>query len=794
MALHLQSRPRGLLVLALLLSLLATISLSRQKWQLSLLDLFPKNLPARKVAEEINQRFGGIGTLLLVVHSPDSAHNASIIAQVSKQLSTNPLVNFVEFSTHAEFYRRHKLLYISYDDLLSIRDRIAVRLNHWSMERNPLLVNLESTDTIVQDTEPLNLEELEKKYLRSLRDFLGNASGTIQIAEIYPRGSVENLEYCRALLRTTLQAVHEARPSANLEFHFAGKVAENARSSGSLLGEMRKAAIVAALLVFILLALHLFRQPQMVLLTCLPLGLSLLWTMGLTLYLYGHFNLFTLSLNVFLLGLGAVSLIHLLSRYGEERRKGIGPQLAFESIILETGPTVSTSTLVCAGAFFSLRFLPLSGVSQFGTLGGLGLLFQWIAVMLLFPAMLLYMQRKGRFRIYGQRLPSFQEEGEHPFSQWKIYAILGTSLTLILLLFGGIPKFTYDFSKTEFPPQNPRALELLDSAGYPVRSPAIVLTSGIAESRELGDYLELYKRNNPESSLGQLVTLTSLLPSRQQEKLELLAEIREMLPDRLAQRLHGIDSINIHKIMEHWDVVELDEFDLPLGHRIKFRARDGKDGQFGFIFPAIDVLDGKQAMRFAKEFRAIALPSGNTLYTTGEVILRAELLRLVLPYFPRIMALLLSAIFLVVLLQQNRFHRTIVVLIPPTFGMLWLLLSLQALDIEINIYSLLLLPMLFGLAVDGSLHLFQRWREEGTGSISFVLSRTGRPVLVASLTAMTGFSGLLFSGHPGLRSMGVLALLGLFCILTAHLIIFPALVGWLDSRRFQDRTITNINT
>jgi hypothetical protein len=55
------------------------------------------------------------------------------------------------------------------------------------------------------------------------------------------------------------------------------------------------------------------------------------------------------------------------------------------------------------------------------------------------------------------------------------------------------------------------------------------------------------------------------------------------------------------------------------------------------------------------------------------------------------------------------------------------------------------------------------------------MARTGRAVVLTSLTTMAGFGTLVLSHYPGLRSMGYVAVIGISACLMASIIILPAL-------------------
>ena len=53
---------------------------------------------------------------------------------------------------------------------------------------------------------------------------------------------------------------------------------------------------------------------------------------------------------------------------------------------------------------------------------------------------------------------------------------------------------------------------------------------------------------------------------------------------------------------------------------------------------------------------------------------------------------------------------------------------------------------------------------------------------MSSVTTMVGFSGLAMAQHPGLRALGILALLGIGLTLVAALTLLPAVLSLLEER------------
>jgi uncharacterized protein len=122
-------------------------------------------------------------------------------------------------------------------------------------------------------------------------------------------------------------------------------------------------------------------------------------------------------------------------------------------------------------------------------------------------------------------------------------------------------------------------------------------------------------------------------------------------------------------------------------------------------------------------------------------------------------------------------------LLPLVVGVLWMLGGMVAAGLLFTFYNLVVLPAVLGIGNDCGVHLIHRYREEGPGSLRHVLRSTGEHVTVGALTTMIGFAGLLLSFHPGLRSIGQLAVLGIGTTLLAALFFLPALLQWREDRQ-----------
>jgi predicted RND superfamily exporter protein len=421
--------------------------------------------------------------------------------------------------------------------------------------------------------------------------------------------------------------------------------------------------------------------------------------------------------------------------------------------------------------------IPLQGIRELGIAGGLGILFDWFAISAVLPAMLIFLQEKRKFPLFAKITFKFSDFSPKPLNISKKYAVAVLIGTAVVTSQGIFPKMEYRFSKTEFAKPSEPVYEILKDIWEYKAEPVIVIFPSAKHAEVAAD-------NYPQMNW---VTLASLLPREQDKKLRILREIKSALSPEILETLAGSDSANVNKVVESWNLKPVELADFPESYHLKFLGKDGDIGEFGFIFPAFDIDDGLECRRFAKSVNEISI-FGKPLASTGNPIIRAALMDLSLPKLRRCTIFGCIAILLWLLIFKNMRNHIFLILVSPVFGFLWFFGILCLLNIPLTVYSILALPFLIGISIDGSLFLWQRFWEEGTGSLKFVCVNTGRTVIISYFIPIATFSSVCFSSHPGLKSLGVVTVIGFLSIALAHIAIFPIIASLVERRRHSLRT------
>ncbi len=151
----------------------------------------------------------------------------------------------------------------------------------------------------------------------------------------------------------------------------------------------------------------------------------------------------------------------------------------------------------------------------------------------------------------------------------------------------------------------------------------------------------------------------------------------------------------------------------------------------------------------------------------------ASVLRAVIRQGPVILAASLAMILLVVMAQMRSLRKGFLALLPLLLGASVMGLLMTAFDIRLNIYNVAILSAVAGLGIDYGVHfVVHYWNLPGPMSArdraSLTLRELFGPVLFSWLTTSAGYVGLVISHHAGLRSIGLVALVGLgSCFLMA---------------------------
>lgn len=789
---------RGILVVSILLTAFCSIFVYRlgRKLETDLVALIPENYQSVKTLNEIKQRVGGVGSLVVLVQSPDFEANRRFVEDLAQELQDEKYetyINFVDYKRDAEFYRKNALLFMETDDLDEILTRIDDYIIQEKLKLSPLYISLDEEEAV------LDFSDIESKYRTAENGdetYYINSDRTILALEAMAAGTVSNIGFAKDMQRVIQQAVKKVNPRAyhpRMSIEYGGPFKNKIDEYDTILSDVFSTLIFGVVGIVALLTFY-FRQPLAAFFVAIPLAMGLIWAFAITYWVIGNLNTMTAFLFVILFGLGIDFGIHMFARYLEIRMDNKDVRMSIETMLSQTGQAILTAAITTSIAFFSLTLTDFRGFSEFGFIVGTGILMSLISMTTVLPAVLVLADQKFMWirmrHVWGHNWGG--SRGHFPYPKLVIAG------ALILTVYLGIHlrdiDFEYDFTnlRSNLPAsvKVKQKMATIPKYGSESQSYGIVLADSKAELDEIVAALEKkIAEEDPTPTIDKVKTLWTELRG-QDEKLDIIGEIRMLTNGEGAKLIKGKQKAQLDSLRDLLDVKRLSVEDLPENLLRKFETIDGSQAYFAQILPSVQLRDGKNAIAFAEDSHEIHTVSGKVFYSSSSNIIFADMLRLMLRDSPRAISLTVVVVFLIVMADFRSLRSALLVIFPLACGTVWMCGSLYLQDLKLNFYNMVALPTIIGMGIDNGVHLYHRYREEGPGSMPVVLRITGGAMFISMLTTMVGFFGLMMATHPGLNSIGRLALIGLLTCFVTAVLVLPAILEVLEGgagRRGEDR-------
>ena len=749
-------------------------------------SMLPDDYPSVQALTKIRDKYGGVGNIRILLTS-DNLDSAKAFANViAEELARKPDILYVDYRIDKAFFRQRSLLFMAQEDLEEIRDRISYRINREKIKQSPLYVQLDD-DSEPDTADGFDISDIEEKYAGTTeRDEYHVSPDKRTVAlDVYPSGASSNLGFVRKVVAEVKELVTKADPSKydpKMEVAYAGQF-ENRIVDDRIIREDVFGTLLYGLAAVIVVVSVYFRQPLTIVFLGLPLIMGISWTFGITYLVVGNLNLVTSFLFVVLFGLSIEFGVHLFYRYLDCRRDGLEVVAALELILAKTGRAMITSGATTATAFFSLLITDFRGFSEFGFIMGLGYLFCLVAMLTLFPALIIVSERWGFIRKPRPKASEGVEASPRPIPFARGVLFGGIVLTAIALAL--LPKLEFEYNFRTLRPYEKTLEKAKEKAGTIFtgsQSPVIVLADSKADMDQIVTTVrEHIKTDTLSPTIERVGTIFDQLPQNQGDKLFTMQEIKTLLSESTLQFLNEDQRKRLEEFRELLDAEEVKLEDLPFSIRRRFIGSDGQIGNFVFIYPSVSLADGRNAIKFAEDVRDIRTPDGKVYHASSGDIIFADVLIVMIRDSGIATVATFLVVFFIVLLDLRSLRSALMVLLPLVIGIIWMCGAMTLLGMKINLFNMVVIPSVIGLSLDSGVHLYHRYLEEGAGQLWKVMMTTGQAVAIGAITTMLGFGDLVLARTPGLQSLGALAVLGLITTLVTALVLFPAALQVMDN-------------
>ncbi len=168
---------------------------------------------------------------------------------------------------------------------------------------------------------------------------------------------------------------------------------------------------------------------------------------------------------------------------------------------------------------------------------------------------------------------------------------------------------------------------------------------------------------------------------------------------------------------------------------------------------------------------------------TGSVVIVAKFTYIILKESRNLVISTFVLVLLILFITFRNVLSSVLALVPLIAGAVIMAALMVLLGVKVNYFNVMVLPIVVGYGINNGIFVFYRYLENG--SIYHTLYHTGQAALASSLTSVAGWGALAMADHPGLESMGILACVGLLSMMSATLVLFPAILAFLSEKRPQ---------
>ena len=606
--------------------------------------------------------------------------------------------------------------------------------------------------------------------------------------------------------------------------------------------DSQRATIIAFALTLGLLLVAFLRVGKP-LLMLLVLAASLCWSIGVATLVIGHLSLFSVMFISIVIGIGIDYGIYFLFRYEEELFLGRSLREAIEITAARSGPGMLLGAVTAAGTFYVLWLTDFRGVRELGFIAGTALMFAWLAMMTVFPAMLVLVDRRHATRPAGAIPRALALERIHvPFvSQLVAYpktvALLAVALTVVSAW--GLRYVQFDYNLLNLQGVGTESVtwekRILATAG---RSGFTALAS--AESLD-----ELQRKQAAFRALGSVSEVDSVLLLIPDEQLEKLKIIEDFAPLVTSVRIGRPTSVDLPRLIAALEVLKrrftIAANEAPAGDTqatlrlvaedisrliIKLRQADPQVSE-----PVLTLLQNQVYRDFVrsfqrlqsnlaprpivlddvpKEFRTKFVSEGGRFLlqihpavdiwdragaerfiselrsvdpeVTGTPVITYEALHLMERAYQQGTVYAIVLVTIVTALTLRRVRETALALLPLGLGLMWAFGLMYFFGLKFTMGNVFGLPLILGAAAEYGLNIVMRFMEGRDHGGPLIARSTMTAVLVNGLTTISGFGSLMVADHRGIFGLGLLLTLGTATSLVASLIVLPVLLQTMARR------------
>ena len=543
--------------------------------------------------------------------------------------------------------------------------------------------------------------------------------------------------------------------------------------------EVGVSTIIAAILVGIIMAL-LFRRWQTVVIALASIGLAMVLFFGVLGAWGRDITAIAALYPVLLVIIGTCDVVHMLSKYIDELRRGHPQTEAMWLTIKDIGLATLMTAVTTAIGFATLTSVRIIPIQEFGINAAVSVLVAYFTVLFFTTSVLSYFKAEDLILLRENKNSGFSRI-EH-FMDWiyrvtkfKARQITLVAAALLLISVYGISRIGTNYTIAGNLPNKMKVtadfhfFEKIFSGFRPLDY-AVFAKNG----HRTDDFAVMKQIDKVEAYLHQQPAIRSVTsPTMIYKSLNQMSNGNRS--DELKLPIDSLQYLDFQQLAEN----------LPKGTSNILTAKDGTKAR---IATRISDLGADSVMAVGGRIDDWILKNTDTTLATfrrtgtGFIIdknagyIRTDLLKGI-AWEVGLVALLMG-------LMLRNFRMIVIFLIPNLFPMVFAGALVGFLGVPLDAGISMIFTVVFGISIDDTIHFLSSFNiNRGKGltvdeALKTTLFETGKPVFIATVILFFGFLVMIFSIYPPSVTIGKLIAVTLITALMSDLFINPMLLRW----------------
>lgn len=569
----------------------------------------------------------------------------------------------------------------------------------------------------------------------------------------------------------------------HLEFYPVGNPVFNAFIDKIMMPEMEIMFTGLFLIMFFILW-FLFRSFSAVIWPLLIILFSTVWTIGLIGWSGQTMTMMVQLIVILNLVVGIADAVHILSGYIYYRKQNLDHKMALRAVFKKSALACMLTSITTAIGLFSLMFVPIPPIASFGFFAGIGVLLAFVLTVFWLPVALdlwgpysLKMSQKkdSEGHHWMQRLIRYTE----PMTYSRPKTITFVFAVLVVVFSYGMSQVKIDSNIVEIVKEGTslkKAYLLVDKILGGTQNMEILVDTGKAEGiqdpavmnamEKLQNYMETRHQEFVIKS-GSIVNVTKTafkVINEDKESFHRIPQDQRVLSQTLFMFNNANPTDKRQLVSDNYQKA-----------RITLNLKNAGSSEYVDMFQ--DIQNQIQIIfdPLKKKYPDLDLS------ITGGLALMMEMIDYISWSQIQSFGLALLVISIILLVVMGSFRIGLIALVPNVFPIIVTFGTMGFLGISLDADTLIMAPIIIGIAVDDTIHFLTHYRDEvlKTGDIQRSIIETfreaGQAILFTSIILSLGFLVMMISSHQGMSNLGILTSLALACALLADFLLLPAL-------------------